>query len=415
MKMKYLLQIFVLLAVLFSALGTGQQAQAQSGTVQIVMRSLTLWDAIYTGYVDTTRYEKWPLTLTEAVSFTVTATPTSGGPAPLLLLLDSSSNEISRSVGSLTSSRPVGSYYIQVQPEGTVGGAYSLTIRETQQQGTNASVTVTLNPASITVGGTSTATVSLNNVPATGYASVEFTCTYDPAFVEVSNIVTDTDLFGADPAVAVNGPAGSSFIVAIAGSNGNKVVQDGAAFTFTVRGLQAGQTPIDCSARASTGNGILTALDHTGATLTITPAVVNGTLTGTVIASKLVTVRLLNANQTEAASTTADAQGNFSLTAPAGSYTVTASAEGFLRAQGTATLIVGATTTAQEISLPAGDIDGNGVIDQFDAMTIGMNYNLPIPAAADLNNDANINVLDLELLAGNYRDVGPINWIIPQG
>ncbi|MBI5950152.1 MAG: carboxypeptidase regulatory-like domain-containing protein [Chloroflexi bacterium] len=414
MKSKHLFQIFVLLAILFSALGTGQQVHAQSGTVQIVMRSLTLWDAIYTGYVDTSRYEKWPLTLTEAVSFTVTATPTSGGPAPLLLLLDSNSNEISRSVGSLTSSRPVGSYYIQVQPEATVGGAYSLTIRETQQQGT-ASVTVTLDPTSVTVGGTATAIVSLNNVPATGYTSVEFTCSYDPAFVEVSNISADTDLFGADPAVAVNGPANGSFIVAIAGSNGNKVVQNGAAFTFTVRGLQAGQTPIDCSARVSTGNGVLTELDHTGATLTITPAVVNGTLNGRVIASKLVTVRLLNANQTEAASTTADAQGNFSLTAPAGSYTVTASAEGFLRAQGTATLIVGATTTAQEISLPAGDIDGNGVIDQFDAMTIGMNYNMPVPAAADLNNDANINVLDLELLAGNYRDVGPINWIIPQG
>jgi hypothetical protein len=414
MKPKYLLQIFVLLAVLFSALGTGQQAHAQSGTVQIVMRSLTLWDAIYTGYVDASRYEKWPLTFTEAHNFTVTATPTSGGPSPMLVLLDSSSNEISRSVGTLTSSQPVGSYYIQVQPETTVGGAYSLTIREAQQQGT-ASVTVTLNPASITVGGTAIATVSLNNVPATGYASVEFTCTYDPAFVEVSNIVTDTDLFGADPAVAVNGPASGSFIVAMAGSNGNRVVANGAAFTFSVRGLQVGQTPIDCSARVSTGNGVLTELDHSGATLTITPAVVNGTLNGRVIASKLVTVRLLNANQTEAASTTADAQGNFSLTAPAGSYTVTASAEGFLRAQGTATLIVGATTTAQEISLPAGDIDGNGVIDQFDAMTIGMNYNMPIPAAADLNNDANINVLDLELLAGNYRDVGPINWIIPQG
>lgn len=38
------------------------------------------------------------------------------------------------------------------------------------------------------------------------------------------------------------------------------------------------------------------------------------------------------------------------------------------------------------VPLPAGDIDNNGVIDQFDAMTIGMNYNASSPSAADLNN-----------------------------
>ncbi len=62
MKSKHLFQVFVLLAILFSAFGAGQQVQAQSGTVQIVMRNLTFWDSIYTGYVDTSRYEKWPLT-----------------------------------------------------------------------------------------------------------------------------------------------------------------------------------------------------------------------------------------------------------------------------------------------------------------------------------------------------------------
>jgi hypothetical protein len=62
------------------------------------------------------------------------------------------------------------------------------------------------------------------------------------------------------------------------------------------------------------------------------------------------------------------------------------------------------------ISLPAGDIDGNHVIDQFDALTIGMNYNTAAPYVADLNGDGIINVLDLELLAGNYRRTGPIPW-----
>ena len=62
------------------------------------------------------------------------------------------------------------------------------------------------------------------------------------------------------------------------------------------------------------------------------------------------------------------------------------------------------------VSLLAGDIDNNGVIDQFDAMTVGMSYNTATPAAADLNNDGTINVLDLELLASNYRKPGAIAW-----
>ncbi len=62
------------------------------------------------------------------------------------------------------------------------------------------------------------------------------------------------------------------------------------------------------------------------------------------------------------------------------------------------------------VALLAGDVDNNGVIDQFDAMTIGMSYNTAIPPSADLNNDGTINVLDLELLAQNYRKSGAIAW-----
>jgi hypothetical protein len=67
-------------------------------------------------------------------------------------------------------------------------------------------------------------------------------------------------------------------------------------------------------------------------------------------------------------------------------------------------------TAMPAITLPAGDINGDDVIDQFDAMTIGMSYNAATPAAADLNDDGMINVLDLELLAGNYRVTGPMVW-----
>jgi len=103
--------------------------------------------------------------------------------------------------------------------------------------------------------------------------------------------------------------------------------------------------------------------------------------------------------------------GTFSLTAPAGAYTVIATASGFLRAQGSAILTEGS-TTKPTFTLLAGDIDGNDVIDHFDALTIGMNYNGTSPAAADLNNDGVINILDLEVLAKNYRATGPMVWEI---
>jgi hypothetical protein len=90
---------------------------------------------------------------------------------------------------------------------------------------------------------------------------------------------------------------------------------------------------------------------------------------------------------------------------------VIASAQGYLRAQaGVPDLNAGVTRILGQVTLAAGDIDANNVIDQFDVLTIGMNYNLATPTAADLNNDGTINVLDLEIIAKNYRKTGPTAW-----
>ena len=133
-------------------------------------------------------------------------------------------------------------------------------------------------------------------------------------------------------------------------------------------------------------------------------------ITGQVIASKPVTIRLYNTDNSLAATLNANTDGTFVMTIPAGTYTITATASGFLSAQGSITLTNGTTRTMTTVALPAGDIDGNGVINQFDALTIGMSYNTATPAAADLNNDGTINVLDLELLARNYRKSGAVAW-----
>ena len=271
----------------------------------------------------------------------------------------------------------------------------------------SAFVTIDLTPPSVTVGGTTSVAVNLNNIPTGGFASAEFTCTFNPTLVEISNI-TATNLFGTGPVTVVNSPLNGSFIVAIAGSNGNKATTGGGAFLFSAKGLQNGQSAIDCQARVSIGNQSLTTILSTPAILSITSS--QGNFTGKVLASKPVTATLYNPDSSVAGSIIANADGTFSLAVSAGTYTAVASALGYLKAQGSFIVTNGNTTTSQTISLHAGDIDGNNVIDQFDALTIGINYNAATPAAADLNNDSVINVLDLEILAGNYNQSGALAW-----
>ncbi|MCB9110776.1 MAG: peptidoglycan DD-metalloendopeptidase family protein [Anaerolineales bacterium] len=272
----------------------------------------------------------------------------------------------------------------------------------------------------LTFNETSLVNVSLNNVPPEGYTSTEFVCNYDPLILDASNILA-AELFGTDPVSAANGPQNGQFILAIAGSNGKKATSSGTAFTFAVRGLQPGQSIVQCTARVSMGQGGLQSIAYIPDYVTVVDVNVTPTSTATseptsafvagqVIASKPVTIQLFDVNNALVVSQTANPDGTFNIPLMGGTYTIIASAEGFLNAQGFVTLVNGVTTTMQTVNLPAGDIDGNSVIDQFDALTIGINYNGSIPSAADLNNDSTINVLDLELLAANYRLSGALSW-----
>lgn len=504
MKLKRRFQVFVLIALLFSTFGSGQVVSASSPAAVpqdpiVINRNLNIWDATFIGFVSSVIHEKWRLELTEAHTFEVKANTAAGDLVPLLILQDVNGVEITRGTGSFTTSQPAGTFYVQVQPD-SGAGFYFMTLRDVVSAGPSVSTVVT--PTSVNVGEVAVVTVNLNNVPAEGYTSAEFTCTFDASLVSVGTPVA-TNLFGADAVVAINTPQPGVFIIAIAGSNGNKAVTSGAAFSFSVTALQAGETAIECTVRVSQGNNVLTSLPSTGMNLTVTgsgptatftpapgdtptatsqpgetatptsqpgetatstsqpgetatstsqpgetatptftstpaesatptasstpaesptptftftpessatpTASPDGTLTGQVIAGKQVIVTLFAGN-VAVTSVNANPDGTFSLVAPAGNYVVIATASGFLSAQGSANILPGTTTTKPTITLLAGDIDGNNVIDQFDALTIGMSYNTVTPAAADLNNDGTINVLDLELLAQNYRDTGPTVW-----
>jgi hypothetical protein len=151
--------------------------------------------------------------------------------------------------------------------------------------------------------------------------------------------------------------------------------------------------------------GWLPLTDGTG-----TPPPAIGLLMGKVLAPKLIRIEAYNSDDHVVGAGWTNSDGSFEFYAPSGTNTVIAMASGFLSARRSVTISDGSTTTLPTIALIAGDIDGNNVIDQFDALTIGINYNAATPDVADLNNDGIINVLDLELLAQNYRKVGPVDW-----
>ncbi|MBK9207582.1 MAG: carboxypeptidase regulatory-like domain-containing protein [Anaerolineales bacterium] len=181
--------------------------------------------------------------------------------------------------------------------------------------------------------------------------STEFTCTYNPVLVGVSNIVV-AGLFGTDPVAAINGPQNGTFIVAVAGSNGNRATVSGTAFTFSMTGLQEGQTAIECKARVSKGDKLLSDILYIGDSLivvgnmsTATDAdscntypistrdpnpIPPPTIAGQVLASKPATVNLYNADNSLAASVAVNPDGTFNLVTSAGTYTVIATADGFL-------------------------------------------------------------------------------------
>ncbi len=517
MKSKRLIQVLVVFVLVMSTMGGSHSAFASTNSApqadaMVINRNLNFWDATYIGFVNASIHEKWHFDFTATHTFVVTVTPITGTSdlVPLLILQNAGGTELARGTSTLTSTQPAGSYSLQIQPE-SGSGFYVLTLRELLQ--TNPSVVTTISPSGVNVGEVAVATVSLNNVPAEGYTSAEFTCTYDASLVDVGTPVASS-LFGVDPVAAFNESQPGSFIFAIAGSNGSKATTSGPVFTFSVTGLVAGQTPIECDARVSKGDNILTDIDSVGTTLTVTgsgptatftPTAVgsetatpvasptatsltpvasptatsltpvasptatsstpvasetssstpvvsptatsltpsetpiftatstpvetatpsstpvasptltatplpNGTVSGQVLAGKPVAVALYDGSNALVASANANNDGTFSLSAPAGTYTIRATASGYLSAEGPVTLTSGNNVTKPTVTLLAGDIDGDNVIDQFDAMTIGMSYNTSTPAAADLNNDNVINVLDLELLAQNYRETGPIVW-----
>jgi Carboxypeptidase regulatory-like domain/Dockerin type I domain len=144
-------------------------------------------------------------------------------------------------------------------------------------------------------------------------------------------------------------------------------------------------------------------------TLAATLTAVPGTITGVVKYEKHpdqtgIAITILSGGaQVAQGQSTADGSFQFS-NVPAGQYLLKFSAPGYLSASATIDVQPGQGASVQ-VTLMAGDIDNNGVVDLADAGFIGANYGVqapPAPAQADLNGDGFINLVDLVLVGKNF-------------
>lgn len=96
---------------------------------------------------------------------------------------------------------------------------------------------------------------------------------------------------------------------------------------------------------------------------------------------------------------------------PPGAYILEAAAAGFLSGKAAFTLQAGQDLALPPLTLPAGDTNGDNLIDLSDAVLLAANFNAPPPVpAADLNGDGWIDVLDLALLGNAFGLTGPLAW-----
>jgi hypothetical protein len=113
-------------------------------------------------------------------------------------------------------------------------------------------------------------------------------------------------------------------------------------------------------------------------------------------------------------STTTDSLGRYTLTGvPVGTYTVTTSMPGYLYAQKGGVVVLGAgTTTVSDVRLLGGDADNDCNIDLFDLVAVSSLYGGTPPAGSgvDINGNGVVDIFDLVMVGVNFDKACPGVW-----
>ncbi|MEP6987022.1 MAG: alkaline phosphatase family protein, partial [Chloroflexota bacterium] len=295
--------------------------------------------------------------------------------------------------------------------------------------------TVEVNPSSGTVGSTMSAVLKMSNM--VNLYGLQAECKVDPNILGgighiEGDIFTSANSFIVDSGFQTDGTwsVAASLLNPAPAFTGS-----GTAFSLNFTVKNVGQTPVECTALAVDVNGNLLPIAVVNSTFdstqsapptpvpttippTFTPAPPTaeplptqtptfeptlppqpGAISGVVKYEKhpdqsgiAITI---SQNGTSVAQGQSGADGSFQFSnVPVGQYLVQFSAQGYLSASTTVDVQAGEGATIQ-ITLLAGDIDNNGVIDLADASLIGANYRIqapPAPVQADLNGDGFINL-----------------------
>lgn len=267
-------------------------------------------------------------------------------------------------------------------------------------------------PASVMIGTSFTCTLSVN--PAgTPLSGLQINFSGLNGLVEYTG-AQFTPLAGVSPVSLSNTPG----IFTWAGANGYTLTQPGDLAILSFRSLAAGSTNVGGQTKAANAVNAPVNVSLSGAQVTIIKA--DGEDEGKVkgraslaagVSPTRASAALLNASGQIVVSTGLKSDGSYELKAPAGVYTLSISAPGYLAAKKPVTLLEDKEQEIATISLFAGDINGDGSIGPLDLISLGAAFEIIPPfSAADLNADGKVDLFDLTMLAQNWRKTGYTGW-----
>jgi hypothetical protein len=100
---------------------------------------------------------------------------------------------------------------------------------------------------------------------------------------------------------------------------------------------------------------------------------------------------------------------------PAGTQTIVVRRQSYLRTWRLVSVAAGQTTGVPDVTLLGGDVNGDDLIGQYDAMSIGVAWNTTPgspdwSASADITGDGAVNLLDIVAVQYNWGRQAPGPW-----